>query len=223
MSPPAVALALMSGSGGLGKTVTALAIAGAWAERGPCWLVDTDDTKRAGTATDWLDRATPAPPPGLTWATSDRSELVDVLDRLPRPVVIDTPPGLRQGEGQAVAASVDAVLVVGSVLEVREVVAAARTVEGASSTPVAAVLTRTHPATDRSALGTAARQALDGAGVEVVGSLRRYASLEAAKLQRGLPHLVPDPRVGADVEALTSGVERWLAQTVGERAGHGQG
>lgn len=212
---PPVSVAIMSGSGGLGKTVTALAIAGAWSQVGPVLLVDTDQTKEAGTASDWLDRADPEPVESLTWATSTQGELVGLLGKAPRPVVVDTPPGMKGDDARALAAAVDAVIVVGSVIEMREIVQAARTVAEAGSTPVAAVLTRTNPVTDSSTLGTSARMALDGAGVVVVGSVRRYAALEVAKLNRGLPHLVTDHRVQADVEATAVGLGRWLAKVVG--------
>lgn len=211
---PLATVAVMSGSGGLGKTVTALTIAGTWAERGDVVLVDADDTKEAGTATDWLDRAEPAATDRLSWASADRDGLVAALANLPRPVVIDTPPGLRGAESLSVAHAVDAVLVVGSVDEMREVIQAAQSITSATDTPVAAVLTRTHPATDASALGQSVRQALGGVGLEVVGSLRRYTPLERAKLGKQLPFTVSDPRVVADRLNLVKGLDRWLTKVV---------
>ena len=207
-------IALLSGSGGTGKTVAALTIGGRWAERGAVTLVDTDP-KDAGSSSDWLDRATPKPADSWQWAKADRSTLLATLDTIAGPVIVDTAAGLDSAQTIEIADAVDAVLVTGSVDEMREIVQAARTVKTMTNTPVAAVLTRTKTATDRSGLGLAARAAIEASEIELLGSLRDFATIARQKLAKGLPSRVTDQRVIDDGDALTEAVDRWLTKVAG--------
>lgn len=204
-------LALLSGSGGTGKTVTCLTIGGHWADRAPLTLVDTDP-KLTGSATDWLDRATPEPCPQWSWAKADRSTLLATLGDIGGDVIVDTAAGLDSAQTIEIADAVGAVIVTGSVDEMREIIQAAKTVRAMTATPVAAVLTRTGSATDQSALGLAAREAIEATGVELLGSLRQYTAISRQKLARGLPHRVSDERVKFDGVDLVAALDRWLTK-----------
>ena len=201
-------IALLSPSGGTGKTLAALTIAEAWAEQGPCWLVDTDP-KGAGSATDLLDRADPQPGEAFQWSKADRTTLLTVIGGATVPVVVDTAAGLGDALSIEVADAVSAVVVTGAIDQMRQIIQAIQTLQAGTETPVAALFTRSKSVTVGSALGEAVQSAV-GALVPVLGVMRDLSELGRVVLGRTLPGRVTDQRVRGDAETVVGNLGRWL-------------
>lgn len=206
---------MLSSKGGVGKTTTAVTIASWWAaHRGPVTLVDTDQ-QDTGSATWWLDRSDDRLA-NLSWARATVPELVTHLGDLTSAVVVDTAPRLDDGQLQHVARLVDVVLIPGSVAEFATIAQTHQTIRAASTTPTAAVITRTLTTSLNSASSEEVLDVLRGIGLPIAGTIRQSQSLaEAVALGRRPDQLTGEPRarLDDDLRALMLAVGNLLPTT----------
>jgi cellulose biosynthesis protein BcsQ len=214
MPPPRIAL--LSSKGGTGKTCAAVTIAAWWAtHRGPVTLIDTDPQDTLS-AVWWLDRSDDQLA-NLAWATATLHELMNSIDRLTTTaVIIDTAPRLDDAAVQHIANLVDLVLIPGAVSEFSTMVQTLRTVRAASTTPAAAVITRTLTTTLQTQTTEDVLDILRQAGLPIAGTIRQSQALaEAVTLGRRPDQLTGDARarLDDDVRSLMISVGNLTART----------
>lgn len=206
-------IAIISSKGGVGKTGLAVALAAHWAAKQPVALIDLD-TQDTGSAQWWLNR-TDGNLDGLSWVKTNPENLLKSIEKLDRFTIVDTPPRLDNQAIIEIAAAVDFVLIPGKPSEMSSTAQTAKTLQAATTTPVAAVFTRTLTGTMRGAWALSAISALETIECPVVGQLREYTALARAPFEGKRPDQLQTrikQQLNDDIEQLAANITKRINQ-----------
>ena len=213
-------LAVISSTGGAGKTQLSVGLACVWSESGRnTTLVDVDPQDTTG-ASHWLDKLDEdnKSTANLTLVESSVKTISQNLTDIETTdiVLVDTPPKLSDSLIEGIAEKVDLVLVPGNIGGDLEAISqTASTILSRTSTPVLAVLCKLEASQMPKAQDIATSLMEIGAGVAST-RIRRYAAADEARLygdvptqlkgDRGAKHANDLRGVAADIEQRLGGL-----------------
>jgi len=211
-------LAVISSTGGAGKTQLSVGLACTWSEAGHnVTLLDVDPQDTTG-ASYWLDKIADDHESisNLTLVDSSVGTIAKKLDEIETDdlVLVDTPPKLSAALVEGIAEQVDLVLVPGNIGGDLEAISqTATTILERTSTPVLAVLCKLE-ASQMSKAQDAAMGLLEIGAAVASTRIRRYAAADEARLYGDIPTQLPGAR-GTNHARDLAGVAAEVKQRLG--------